>query len=752
MPIEVFAVGVAAFLDIFIGEEVRRARQRIADQRTDKQAEQAKQAALTAEQQAEQARFADAAQAYRQNLLDHHNRLRVFGKEHDDTLDNIFIDAYLLERRTAREIYGIRDLHEGDFTLRGWSGRERQRQNGMAIVERGENLYILGKPGAGKTTFLKWATARAAQRELPRVPIFVSLHDYANSDHAEILPFIADQFVDYGFDDPEAFIEGLLRSGEAMVLFDGLDEVKQEENGRLRLSQQLRSFATRYRDCQILITCRIAATEYDFTGFQTVEVADFTDEQVLAYAEKWFGAQTDIFRNFQQELTSAQNAAIKELCNSPLLLSMLCLDYGETGKFPVNRAGLYKRALDVLLHRWDARRGIQRDEITYRELTPERKVEMFSHIAYPAFRAGQQFFEQSELETQLAAYLADLPNAPDRRDLNGRRVLKTIEAQHSILVERAREIYSFSHLTFQEYFTARYIVENREDGTLDLLLEEGLTDRRWREVFLLVVSMLPRAANSRFLIDLRATVDRIIVNDEAFNEMLKWATKKTEAANVVNSQRAAIRLAYVLRAFSSEAGHDRFHIIDYEPQIVRYKEPGRILDSTGILDSIGAFDLYAIRDFDNLQALVDVFGVEVGVDFGLLSLETMANFMCVFNSEFKDYLTPFRHNFDSVVMLCNQSKSSKLVYAMGRLSIPSSTIKHIPWDNLTSALHGILRIYRDIGHDRDFSPAQVTEFHFYILANELLVQCLKLAIVPNRREIEASLLLPPGAWSPPTEE
>ena len=408
MSIEVFAVGVAAFLDIFIGEEVRRARQRMADQR----AETAEQAALSAEQQAEQARMAQAAEAYRQNLLDHHNRLRVFGKEHDDTLDNIFIDAYLLERRTAREIYGIRDLHEGDVTLRGWSRRERQRQNGMAIVERGENLYILGKPGAGKTTFLKWATARAAQRELPRVPIFVSLHDYANSDHAEILPFIADQFVDYGFDEPEAFIEGLLRSGEAMVLFDGLDEVKQEADGRLRLGQQLRRFATRYRDCQILLTCRIAATEYDFTGFQTVEVADFTDEQVLAYAEKWFGAQTDIFRNFQQELTSAQNAAIKELCNSPLLLSMLCLDYGETGAFPLNRAGLYKRALDVLLHRWDARRGTQRDEITYRELTPERKVEMFSHIAYPAFRAGQQFFEQSELETQLAAYLADLPNRP----------------------------------------------------------------------------------------------------------------------------------------------------------------------------------------------------------------------------------------------------------------------------------------------------------------------------------------------------
>ena len=36
--------------------------------------------------------------------------------------------------------------------------------------------------------------------------------------------------------------------------------------------------------------------------------------------------------------------------------------------------------------------------------------------------------------------------------------MKSIEAQHELLVERARRIYSFSPLTFQEYFTARAIV------------------------------------------------------------------------------------------------------------------------------------------------------------------------------------------------------------------------------------------------------------------------------------------------------
>ena len=57
--------------------------------------------------------------------------------------------------------------------------------------------------------------------------------------------------------------------------------------------------------------------------------------------------------------------------------------------------------------------------------------------------------------------------------------MKSIEAQHGLLVERAKGIYSFSHLTFQEYFTAQKIVN---DQRLPDLVEH-ITEKRWREVF-----------------------------------------------------------------------------------------------------------------------------------------------------------------------------------------------------------------------------------------------------------------------------
>jgi len=77
-------------------------------------------------------------------------------------------------------------------------------------------------------------------------------------------------------------------------------------------------------------------------------------------------------------------------------------------------------------------------------------------------------------------------------------VLKSIEAQHGLLVERGREIYSFS-LTFQEYFTARNFVANSDPQVLDknpAQLVSHMTEPGWREVLLLTAGMLGKCCSS----------------------------------------------------------------------------------------------------------------------------------------------------------------------------------------------------------------------------------------------------------------
>ena len=136
--------------------------------------------------------------------------------------------------------------------------------------------------------------------------------------------------------------------------------------------------------------------------------------------------------------------------------------------------------------KWDASRNIKRDEI-YRGLSLARKRQLFARFAAEYFEHNEIFFRQSDLAQRAGAFLKQLPGTESANEPDAVVLVKAVEAQHGLFVERAHQIYSFSHLTLQEYFTARYIVDHAADGAVDRLIHQHITDRRWHEVFLPVV-------------------------------------------------------------------------------------------------------------------------------------------------------------------------------------------------------------------------------------------------------------------------
>lgn len=187
----------------------------------------------------------------------------------------------------------------------------------------------------------------------------------------------------------------------------------------------------------------------------------------------------------------SENKGVRDLGRSPLLLSMICLAYEETLSIPKRRVELYEEALDALLKKWDSSRKIKRDQ-TYKQLSLGHKRQMFAQIAAEYFDKGEIFFHKKDLARKIETFLSHLPPDASNEAPDGEAILETISAQHGILVERARGIYSFSHLTFQEYYTAKYIADNANRGTVERLAVHT-TDYRWREAFLLTASLLPEA-------------------------------------------------------------------------------------------------------------------------------------------------------------------------------------------------------------------------------------------------------------------
>ena len=338
--------------------------------------------------------------------------------------------------------------------------------------------------------------------------------------------------------------EQLLSQGRVLILLDGLDEVM--ETDWHRVLQEVRNFSTQFHANHLVIACRIAALEDSLEQFTEVEVADFDEQQIASFATKWFASKDPSRgKKFIQKIN--EKRSIRELANNPLVLTFLCLVFEESVDLPCNHSELYKEGLELLLKKWDAKRNVERDQV-YKKLSLQHKENLLSQIARTTFEQGKYFFRQKELEHYIADYIRNLPDINtqvENLQKDSEAVLKSLEVQHGLLVERARGIYSFSHLTFQEYFTAKEIVNNSHPQILDIALKKmasRITETRWHEVFLLVPSML---SNADYVLQLiKQEVDGLIGENKHLQNFLTWLSQKSYLVDFTDKL-ATVRAFYL---------------------------------------------------------------------------------------------------------------------------------------------------------------------------------------------------------------
>ena len=364
--------------------------------------------------------------------------MRVLDMTQPLGLGDIYTSVNILEKITGRRGLDIPKLLQNcsaeDFDRFGLGKVTEKRISGLEAVERHSKLMILGKPGAGKTTFLKHLALQCINRNFQenRIPFFITLKQFAESRNQLELPeFIVQQL---GYDTiTNTQVIQLVKSGKFLILLDGLDEVKEEDSSKV--INHIKNFSERYRENKFIITCRIAAREEIFEKFTEVEVADFDEQQIKTFVIKWFqNKEPDAPERFIQQLQS--NNRINELSTNPLLLTLLCLEFEDSGDFPSNRTELYNRAIHTLLRRWDALRGIVHrivgDEV-YKKLSVGHREDLLTEVAWTTFKRSDYFFKQKDIQGYIQDYIRNLPESktdPDALRVDSEAVLKSIEAHH----------------------------------------------------------------------------------------------------------------------------------------------------------------------------------------------------------------------------------------------------------------------------------------------------------------------------------
>ncbi|MCA2621318.1 MULTISPECIES: NACHT domain-containing protein [unclassified Microcystis] len=436
---------------------------------------------------------------YTQRYWDRHGMIKVLKMSKPMDLESIYINVKCLGNLVRYYYDENLENKYRQSKQRRFNFRDDGKKDGLLLANQEQYLMVLGDPGIGKSTFLRKVGLEALKGNKDSyqhslTPVLLELKNFKENE-INIQALIEEEFKICGFPNVEKNISNKLEKGELLILLDGLDEVPTANVNNV--IEKIKDFVDRHYKNRFILSCRTAARTH-LQRFTDIEIVEFDDQQIQSFIEHWFSSELDCknetAKNCWELLQKEEYKSAKELAHTPLLLTFLCLVYDENQSFPTNRSRLYQDALRILLEKWSAEKRLPNRGLVYENLSIEQEEILLSEVAYQNFVADKLFLEKREIVKQIKDHLKQNLNAPQH--LDGEKVLKTIEIEQGILVERARDIYSFSHLTLQEYLTAQYIYDN---DLIEEAVKNYVTETRWQEVFLLVAGLMRGKADNLLL-------------------------------------------------------------------------------------------------------------------------------------------------------------------------------------------------------------------------------------------------------------
>ena len=364
-------------------------------------------------------------------------------------------------------------------------------------------VVILGDPGLGKSTLLEHIALNWAQRSSTRIPFLIELRKYTQ-DHARPKSFL--EYLEAGTWSscrlPQREVDQVLRQKEAVMLFDGLDEVFADDLRENVVAEIIR-FCREYPSVKVIVTTRSVGyvlgsrnrEHFGAAGFRHFTLLDFGSEEIVEFVRKWYSAtipneheRATVTDRLIQAIV--QSRSIRELAGNPLLLTMMVL-LNQRKHLPRERLSLYQSCAELLVEGWDAARHLDRSEY----LTHEDKIEILQQIAFEMQQeteglAGNAISE-SRLKTILVAGLRD--RAVGNPKIVAEKIVEALVERDFMLCSIGDGQFAFVHRTFLEYFCAReYIQHLKNAGEKEELRKLFLTrwaDDAWHEVLRLVCAM-----------------------------------------------------------------------------------------------------------------------------------------------------------------------------------------------------------------------------------------------------------------------
>lgn len=177
-------------------------------------------------------------------------------------------------------------------------------------------------------------------RIIGKIPVFVVLRDY-NPESGTLLECIYEELKRHDINLHLADLVELLQNGNGVVLFDGLDEIKQEYSENFY--KEMEMLVDNYPNASYIVSSRPTMNFRGLSRFTVYDLQPFSQEQAVEMVEKLDRNVVDpiIQKDFIQDLKDNRfGFGWKErmdFLGNPLFLTILLLTYEGNHDIPTER-------------------------------------------------------------------------------------------------------------------------------------------------------------------------------------------------------------------------------------------------------------------------------------------------------------------------------------------------------------------------------------------------------------------------------
>ncbi|XP_068742304.1 nucleotide-binding oligomerization domain-containing protein 1-like [Montipora capricornis] len=424
------------------------------------------------------------------------------------------------------------------------------------IDKQHKNVLVVGRPGIGKTLLSTkilrmWASGEAFNGDQDDkkhivVVFLLKFRRFTSNLLLNLRELLAKgETVEQLCDSMWNFV--ITYPSRVLFIFDGVDEFSAKEdiagkdhtcykNGleeKMPISALFNKLAggQLIRGLNIVTTTRpTAVTCVEDVNFdRTVEILGFTSEKVEDYVEKFTQGVRDAKDKIWGHIKSNMN--LFSLCYIPVNCFLICsclmeifslTDTAHT--LPTRMTDIYRMVVKIFFFKHNRPSNAQGNLKDYMYLPfnklPNDHKEIFKRlgeIAFEGVKQGRLLFESSEVSgLEDCGLLHRLPDAKSRFN------------------EPPKAQYCFTHLTLQEFFAAKNVVESLNKRELENFVSEHINDGAWQMVLQFVAGLLEpdpetESSNSDIFIKLLPTSTKELMNDDSLPEtktLTCWPAKK----------------------------------------------------------------------------------------------------------------------------------------------------------------------------------------------------------------------------------